>query len=117
MAAKRTDTRKATRKTHSKTPRRKPERKVAKGGKGGVKLAILQCPDTVTWTMRGVCGANKTDAEQKAVNATKPHYSCQPGCVLNVIGTAGNAGRRCALRLNPPKFGRLYNVVLRITCR
>ena len=108
--------RKATRKT-SKTTRGKSERKAPKGGRGGVKLALLKCPDTVTWTMRGVCGANKTDAEQKAVAATRPHYSCQPGCVLNVVGTAGNAGRRCALRLNPPKFGRLYNVSLRITCR
>ncbi len=82
-----------------------------------VLLAALACPETVTWTMTSVCGSDKSDAETKAVNATKPNYSCADPCVLNVVGTAGAAGGRCALQRNPPKFGVKYDVDLLITCR
>ena len=83
-----------------------------------VLLAVLNCPDTVRWTMSAVCGSNAGDAQTKAQNAARPNYSCQAGCPLyNVVGNAGAAGAQCVLQLNPPTYGNSYDVDLVITCR
>lgn len=92
---------------------------VVRAGPGpAVLLAVLNCPDTVRWTMSGVCGSSAGDAQTKAANVARPNYSCQAGCPLyNVVGNAGPAGAQCVLQLNPPTYGSTYDVDLVITCR
>lgn len=84
---------------------------------GPVLIAILDCPDKVEWTMKGVCAKSKSDAESKAVKATKPNYSCKPGCELEVKGEAKATGRECVYRLEPEEKGELYDVKLTIRCK